>query len=82
MLQPFEFPDGFRAAAESVAFDFGRGRLPQNDAQRRIATALAQCCNAFWPISSWWSRPPRAARRGSGSRAQDKVEQVVLRSSA
>ena len=29
MLYPFEFPDGFRAAADMRGFDFGSGRLPQ-----------------------------------------------------
>ena len=29
MLYPFEFPDGFRAAASLRGFDFGGGRLPQ-----------------------------------------------------
>ncbi len=29
MLYPFEFPDGFRAAASLRGFNFGSGRLPQ-----------------------------------------------------
>ena len=33
MLEGFEFPDGFRAAAELRGFRFGRGRQPQTDAQ-------------------------------------------------
>src|SRR5438034_2790052 len=34
MLYPFEFPDGFRAAAELRGFRFGVGRQPQTSAQR------------------------------------------------
>ncbi len=33
MLSPFEFPDGFRAAAELRGFQMGRGRQPQTQAQ-------------------------------------------------
>ena len=40
MLLPFEFPDGFRAAAELRGFRFGRGRQPQTSAQRSDRTAL------------------------------------------
>jgi dihydrodipicolinate synthase/N-acetylneuraminate lyase len=34
MLSPWEFPDGFRAAAELRGFHFGPGRQPQTSAQR------------------------------------------------
>jgi dihydrodipicolinate synthase/N-acetylneuraminate lyase len=40
MLEHFEFPDGFRAAAELRGFDLGRGRQPQTDAQRARRVAL------------------------------------------
>lgn len=35
MLYPFEFPDGFRAAAEMRGFDFGEGRQPLSTKQKQ-----------------------------------------------
>jgi dihydrodipicolinate synthase/N-acetylneuraminate lyase len=40
MLDQFEFPDGFRAAAELRGFNLGRGRQPQTEAQRARREAL------------------------------------------
>ncbi len=40
MLYQFEFPDGFRAAAELRGFRFGRGRQPQTVEQRSGREAL------------------------------------------
>jgi dihydrodipicolinate synthase/N-acetylneuraminate lyase len=40
MFTGFEFPDGFRAAAELRGFRFGRGRQPQTDAQQAARAAL------------------------------------------
>lgn len=40
MLYQFEFPDGFRAAAEARGFDFGRGRQPMSGSQRYERTEL------------------------------------------
>ena len=72
MLYPFEFPDGFRAAAELRGFRMGRSRQPQTGAQQADRTALASVCSAFWPISSWWIVPPPAVRRASGSRSRTR----------
>jgi len=41
MLVPFEFPDGFRAAAEMRGFHFGQGRLPRSAARDAERAALA-----------------------------------------
>jgi len=78
MLNPFEFPDGFRAAAEFRGFRFGRGRQPQTSAQRTDRTALAsvlQCILADFELVD----PPAA---GCAPRVReighDKVEQVVF----
>jgi 4-hydroxy-tetrahydrodipicolinate synthase len=35
MLNPFEFPDGFRAAAEMRGFEFGEGRQPLSTKQKQ-----------------------------------------------
>ncbi len=40
MLYPFEFPDGFRAAAELRGFQLGLGRQPQTAAQRAHRATL------------------------------------------
>ncbi len=76
MLFPFEFPDGFRAAAEFRGFRFGRGRQPQTSAQRSDRSAFATACKASWRIFDWWSGPLPVARRLTGG-PKEQVEQVV-----
>jgi len=78
MLYPFEFPDGFRAAAELRGFRFGRGRQPQTSAQRSDRTALTsvlQCILADFELVDRPASgcPPRIQQIGA-----DKVEQVVF----
>src|SRR5665647_240886 len=41
MLNTFEFPDGFRAAAELRGFRFGHGRQPLSNTQEQDKTALS-----------------------------------------
>lgn len=78
MLYPFEFPDGFRAAAELRGFHFGRGRVPQTSAQRTDRSALVnvlQCIQAdFGLVAPPESGCPVRTRQTS----QDKLEQVVF----
>ncbi len=73
MLYPFEFPDGFRAAAELRGFRFGRGRQPQTSAQRSDRTALTsvlQCILADFelvdPPASGCAPRIAADRHGQG----------------
>jgi dihydrodipicolinate synthase/N-acetylneuraminate lyase len=77
MLFPFEFPDGFRAAAELRGFNFGKGRQPRTAAQQADAEQLAkvlQCILADFELVE----PPAA---GCAPRIrepeQDKIKQVV-----
>lgn len=53
MIEGFEFPDGFRAAAEMRGFRFGPGRLPQTEAQQarraELAAKLANLLETFVP---------------------------------
>src|ERR1039458_4592008 len=42
MLYPFEFPFGFKAAAELRGIHFGTGRLPQTPQQRTEHEALSK----------------------------------------
>ena len=53
MLYPFEFPYGFKAAAELRGFHFGVGRLPQTETQRaehKKLTNILQCILADFEL--------------------------------
>ena len=67
MLYPFEFPDGFRAAAELRGFHFGGGRMPQTSLQRadqKALSAVLHCILAdFELVNPPVGRLPGAARR-------------------
>ena len=79
MLYPFEFPDGFRAAAELRGFNFGaRPPAPDRRAAGRPRPRWLTCCSASWPISSWSLRPPAGCAPRIRQPEQDKVEQVVF----
>ncbi len=78
MLNPFEFPDGFRAAAELRGFRFGRGRQPQTSAQRSDRTALTsvlQCILAYFELVD---RPASGCAPRVREVGVDKVQQVVF----
>lgn len=77
MLNTFEFPDGFRAAAELRGFRFGHGRQPLSSAQEQDRTALSSVLHCI--ISDFGLVDPPAAgcalrKRDTG---QDKIAQVV-----
>jgi 4-hydroxy-tetrahydrodipicolinate synthase len=79
MLSPFEFPDGFRAAAELRGFHFGRGRQPQTSAQRAdraVLSSILQCILADFELVE---RPASGCPVRTGDIAHDKVEQVVTK---
>ena len=78
MLFPFEFPDGFRAAAEFRGFHFGRGRLPQTTAQRTDRDALAKVLECILADFELVERPAAGCAARIAQPAQDKMEQVVL----
>jgi len=74
---PFEFPDGFRAAAALRGFHFGHTRLPQTHAQHsnhKVLSSVMQCILADFELVN----PPAAGCPvRSGEIAQDKVQQMV-----
>ena len=78
MLYPYEFPVGFKAAAELRGIHFGTGRLPQTPHQRAEHEALSRvlaCMLADFELVS----PPLsgcAVRNHSGNGAQIAPEQV------
>jgi len=77
MLNPFEFPDGFRAAAEMRGFRFGRGRQPMTSAQQADRAALQSSLQCL--LSDFgFIAPPSAgcAPRGQGAE-KDKIAQLV-----
>jgi 4-hydroxy-tetrahydrodipicolinate synthase len=78
MLFPFEFPDGFRAAAEFRGFRFGRGRLPQTTAQRTDREALAKVLQCILADFQLVDPPVAGCAPRMAQPAVDKMEQVVL----
>ena len=78
MLNPFEFPDGFRAAAELRGFRFGHGRQPQTSAQisdRTALTSVLQCILADFELVD---RPAAGCAPRIREIGTDKVEQLVF----
>lgn len=78
MLYNFEFPDGFRLGASLRGFDFGPGRQPTTEQQRRDRSELEgvlRCILADFGVVN----PPAA---GCAPRirqpGQDKVAQIVF----
>ena len=78
MLYPFEFPDGFRAAAELRGFRFGRGRQPQTSAQRSDRTALTSVLQCILADFELVDRPASGCAPRVQEIGADKVEQVVF----
>jgi 4-hydroxy-tetrahydrodipicolinate synthase len=78
MLYPFEFPDGFRAAAALRGFDFGGGRLPQTGAQKTDRAEMAKVLQCILADFELVSRPPEGCAPRTGQPATDKLEQVVF----
>jgi dihydrodipicolinate synthase/N-acetylneuraminate lyase len=78
MLYPFEFPDGFRAAAELRGFDFGEGRLPQTGAQKTDRATLSKVLQCILADLEVVSRPAEGCAPRTGQPATDKLEQVVF----
>jgi len=78
MLYPFEFPDGFRAAAELRGFRFGCSRQPQTGAQRSDRAALTAVLHCILADFELVDRPAGGCAPRTGLIAQDKLEQVVF----
>jgi 4-hydroxy-tetrahydrodipicolinate synthase len=78
MLYPFEFPDGFRAAAELRGFRMGRSRQPQTSAQQADRTALASVLQCILADFELVDRPAGGCAPRVRQPEQDKVEQVIF----
>jgi 4-hydroxy-tetrahydrodipicolinate synthase len=79
MLFSFEFPDGFRAAAELRGFRFGRSRQPQTSAQQTERAALASVLQCILADFELVDRPGEGCAPRIRQPEPDKVEQVVRR---
>lgn len=77
MLYPFEFPDGFRAAAEMRGFRFGRGRQPMTPAQESDRNALQKVLQCILADFGLVEPPPSGCAPRSTIASQDKIAQVV-----
>jgi 4-hydroxy-tetrahydrodipicolinate synthase len=78
MLYPFEFPNGFRAAAELRGFRFGSGRQPQTPAQRTDYETLSSVLRCILADFELVERPEGGCPPRTGQIGQDKLEQVVF----
>lgn len=77
MLFPFEFPDGFRAAAEMRGFRFGRGRQPLSSAQQADRTALESVLQCILADFGLVAPPEAGCALRTGQPEQDKIMQLV-----
>ena len=76
---PFEFPDGFRAAAALRGFHFGHTRLPQTGAQHsqhKVLSNVMQCILADFELVN---PPASGCPVRTGDIGQDKLEQIVYK---
>ncbi len=78
MLFPFEFPDGFRAAAELRGFRFGRGRQPMTAAQQQDRTALEGVLRCILSDFGLVAPPATGCAPRTGLPAEDKIAQIVF----
>ena len=78
MLNPFEFPDGFRAAAELRGFRFGHSRQPQTSAQRSDRVALTSVLECILADFELVDRPASGCAPRIQEIGVDKLEQVVF----
>lgn len=77
MLYPFEFPDGFRAAAEMRGFRMGRGRQPLSASQQADRTALQRVLRCILSDFGLVEPPPEGCAPRTTITSQDKIAQVV-----
>jgi 4-hydroxy-tetrahydrodipicolinate synthase len=79
MLYPFEFPDGFRAAAELRGFHFGRTRLPQTVSQRTEHLALNKVLQCILADFDLVQPPANGCSVRPTELGAEKLEQIVFK---
>ncbi len=78
MLFPFEFPDGFRAAAEIRGFQFGKGRQPMTDSQKADREPLERVLRCILSDFGLADPPAEGCAPRIRQTDQDKVAQIVF----
>jgi dihydrodipicolinate synthase/N-acetylneuraminate lyase len=78
MLFPFEFPDGFRAAAEMRGFQFGKVRQPMTDTQRRERDVLQSVLHCIIADFGLVAPPEGGCAPRTREIDRDKVSQLVF----
>jgi dihydrodipicolinate synthase/N-acetylneuraminate lyase len=79
MLSPWEFPDGFRAAAELRGFHFGPGRQPQTSAQRANQLVLRSKLQRLLASLELVDRPAAGLPTRNRVVTTENLEQVVVK---
>ncbi len=77
MLNPFEFPDGFRAAAEMRGFRMGRGRQPATAAQQVNRSQLQNVLQCLLSDFGVVTPPAGGCAPRTGDLHRDQVSQIV-----
>lgn len=77
MLYPFEFPDGFRAAAEMRGFRFGHGRQPLSGEREKDRAPLESVLRCILADFGMVERPAAGCAPRVGVATRDATEQVV-----
>jgi 4-hydroxy-tetrahydrodipicolinate synthase len=77
MYLPFEFPEGFRVAAEWRGFRFGHGRQPLTGAQRNSHAALSSTLACLLADFELVDRPDNGSVSHKPEVGVEKVDQVV-----
>ena len=78
MLYPFEFPDGFRAAAELRGFRMGRGRQPMSAERQADHGPLQSVLQCILSDFGMVAPPASGCAPRTGGVEQDKIAQVVF----
>ena len=77
MLNPFDFPDGFRAAAEMRGFQMGRGRQPMTPAQQVNRSSLQSQLQCLLADFGLVEPPASGCAPRSGQVEKDQIGQIV-----
>ncbi len=78
MLLPFEFPDGFRAAAAMRGFNMGRGRQPMTKNQEADRAALQSVLKCILADFGMVAPPPEGCAPRTRNLKDDRVGQIVF----
>jgi dihydrodipicolinate synthase/N-acetylneuraminate lyase len=77
MLDEFEFPDGFRAAAEMRGFRFGRGRQPMTGAQQAGRAALQSKLQCLLADFGFVDAPAAGCAAPAAPADSERIAQLV-----